>query len=166
MASRTTEFDSTRGSGESRRVLSASTLEGDQIRNSAGDDLGKLEEIMLDVTKGRVAYAVLSFGGFLGIGSKLFAIPWEALKLDEKNHGFILDVDRERLENAPGFDKDNWPNMADPAFGSNIYNYYGYRPYWDTTTSTTGTDNLDRIESERSFDRDRNRTLKGGGGAF
>jgi sporulation protein YlmC with PRC-barrel domain len=165
MASRTTDYGSTRGAGEFRRVLSASTLEGDQVRNSAGEDLGKLEDIMIDVSTGRVAYAVLSFGGFLGIGNKLFAIPWEALKLDEENHEFVLDMDRNRLENAPGFDKDNWPDMADRDFGSNIYNYYGYRPYWDTTTSTTGTDNLDRLESERSFDRDRNRTLKGGGGS-
>jgi hypothetical protein len=116
------------------------------------------------VTGGRIAYAVLSFGGFLGIGNKLFAIPWDALKLDEENHEFILDIDRNTLENAPGFDKDNWPDMADPEFGSSIFNYYGYRPYWDTTTSTTGTDTLDRVERERNFDRDRNRTLKSGGG--
>jgi sporulation protein YlmC with PRC-barrel domain len=163
MASRTTDLGTGRGTSEFRRILSAGTLEGDRIRNSAGEDLGKLEDIMIDVTSGRVAYAVLSFGGFLGIGNKLFAIPWQTLKLDEVNHEFILDVDRNTLENAPGFDKDNWPDMADPDFGNNVYNYYGYKPYWDTTTTTTGADDLDRMERDRNFDRDRNRTLKGGG---
>jgi sporulation protein YlmC with PRC-barrel domain len=66
-----------------RRVLSASTLAGDRVQNSAGEDLGKLNEIMIDIPSGRVAYAVLSFGGFLGMGDKLFALPWRALKLDE-----------------------------------------------------------------------------------
>jgi sporulation protein YlmC with PRC-barrel domain len=114
-----------------RRVMSAGTLAGDRVRNSAGEDLGKLEEIMLDVPSGRVAYAVLSFGGFLGMGSKLFAIPWEALKLNEADKEFVLDIDKARLESAPGFEKDNWPDMADPQFGSEIYGYYGYKPYWD-----------------------------------
>ncbi len=114
-----------------RRVMSAGTLTGDRVRNSAGEDLGKIEELMLDVSNGRVAYAVLSFGGFLGMVSKLFAIPWEALTLNEREHEFILNVDKDRLERAPGFDKDNWPDMADPEFGRQVYGYYGYQPYWE-----------------------------------
>ncbi len=114
-----------------RRVMSAGTLAGDRVRNSAGEDLGKVEEIMLDVPTGRVAYAVLSFGGFLGMGNKLFAIPWQALTLNERDHEFILNVDKKQLESAPGFDKDNWPDMADPNFGKQVYGYYGYKPYWD-----------------------------------
>ena len=62
-----------------RRVLSASTLQGDRVRNSAGEDLGKVDQIMIDIPSGRVAYVVLSFGGVLGIGNKLFAVPWRAL---------------------------------------------------------------------------------------
>jgi len=122
---------------EYRRVMSAGTLAGDRVRNSAGEDLGKLEEIMLDVPTGRVAYAVLSFGGFLGMGSKLFAVPWEALTLNEADHEFVLNIDKERLENAPGFDKDNWPDMADPSWGSNVFSYYGYTPYWQSTSGST-----------------------------
>jgi len=114
-----------------RRVLSAGTLAGDRVRNEAGDDLGKIEELMIDVPSGRVAYAVLSFGGFLGMGNKLFAVPWNALTVDEQEHEFILNVDKEVLENAPGFDKDNWPDMADPNWGSQIYNHYGYTADWD-----------------------------------
>jgi sporulation protein YlmC with PRC-barrel domain len=113
-----------------RRVLSASTLAGDRVRNSAGVDLGKIEEIMLDIPSGRIAYAVLSFGGFLGIGNKLFALPWEALSLNEREHEFVLNVDKKKLETAPGFDKDNWPDMADPSWSSQIYGHWGYEPDW------------------------------------
>jgi len=97
------------------QVLSARVLTGDRVRNATGEDLGKVEEIMLDVPRGRIAYAVLSFGGFSGAANKLFAVPWSALRLNTAEHEFILDVSRETLENAPGFDKSNWPDMADPA---------------------------------------------------
>jgi sporulation protein YlmC with PRC-barrel domain len=115
-----------------RRVLAASTLAGDQVQNSAGEDLGKVDEIMIDIPAGKVAYAVLSFGGFLGMGNKLFAVPWSALRLDEDKKHFILDVDKKKLENAPGFDKDNWPDMADTSWGTRIFSYYGAVPYWET----------------------------------
>jgi sporulation protein YlmC with PRC-barrel domain len=117
--------------GNYRRVMSASTLTGENVVNAAGEDLGKIQDIMLDTPTGRVAYAVLSFGGFLGMGDKLFAIPWDQLSLDEENKRFVLNVNRAKLENAPGFDKDNWPDMADPSWGSRIYSYYGSHPYWE-----------------------------------
>lgn len=106
-------------------VLSASTLEGDPVVNEAGEDMGTIEEIMLDLDNGRVAYAVLSFGGFLGLGDKLFAIPWDALAVDTENERFVLDLDKEQLESAPGFDKDDWPDMSDPMFHQNVYSHYG-----------------------------------------
>jgi sporulation protein YlmC with PRC-barrel domain len=114
-----------------RRVLSASTLAGDSVRNAAGEDLGKLDQIMIDIPSGKVAYAVLSFGGVLGMGSKLFAVPWSALKVDEDEKCLILDADKKKLENAPGFDKDNWPNMADNSWGSEVSRFYGVAPYWE-----------------------------------
>lgn len=120
-----------------RRVLAASTLAGDQVQNSAGEDLGKVDEIMIDIPAGKVAYAVLSFGGFLGMGNKLFAVPWSALKLDEDKKHFILDVDKKKLENAPGFDKDNWPDMADATWGAHIFSYYGAVPYWEPRKEQT-----------------------------
>ncbi len=86
---------------------------------------------MVDLNSGRVAYAVLSFGGFLGMGDKLFAIPWHALKVLPEEHAFLLEVDQETLKTAPGFDKNNWPDMADPQWGSQIYNFYGQRGYWE-----------------------------------
>ena len=114
-----------------RRVLAASTLAGDSVRNAAGEDLGKLDELMIDIPSGRIAYAVLSFGGVLRMGNKLFAVPWSALKVDEDEKCFILNVDKTKLENAPGFDKDNWPNMADNTWGSEVSRYYGVTPYWE-----------------------------------
>jgi sporulation protein YlmC with PRC-barrel domain len=112
-------------------VLSATTLKGDRVRSTAGQDLGKIEEFMIDLENGRVAYAVLSFGGLLGVGNKLFAIPWRALSLDTDRHEFALNVDKETLEKAPGFDKNDWPDMTDRAWGSRIHEYYGYLPYWE-----------------------------------
>jgi sporulation protein YlmC with PRC-barrel domain len=113
------------------RVLSSSTICSDHVRNSAGEDLGKIEDLMVDLESGRIAYAVLSFGGFLKMGNKLFAVPWQALKVDTANHQFILNVDKRVLETASGFDKDNWPDMADPKFGTDLYRHYGYKPYWE-----------------------------------
>jgi sporulation protein YlmC with PRC-barrel domain len=113
------------------RVWKTNDIKSDRVRNAAGEDLGKIEELMIDVNTGRVAYAVLSFGGFLKMGNKLFAIPWEALQLDSTNKHFILNVDKSRLENATGFDKDNWPDFADPRFGATLYQHYGYKPYWE-----------------------------------
>jgi hypothetical protein len=86
---------------------------------------------MIDLGTGRIAYAVLSFGGFLGMGDKLFAIPWSALTVDTLEKRFILQVDKELLKRAPGFAKEQWPNMADRAWGTQVFKYYGAKPYWD-----------------------------------
>jgi sporulation protein YlmC with PRC-barrel domain len=111
-------------------ILAADTLTGDKVVNRQKEDLGTIEHLMIDVKKGRLAYAVLSFGGFLGMGDKLFAIPWGALAVDTSEEQFILDIDRKVLEGAPGFDKAHWPNMADRAWGEELCTYYGAKPYW------------------------------------
>ncbi|MCL5974782.1 MAG: PRC-barrel domain-containing protein [Gammaproteobacteria bacterium] len=107
-------------------VLSASSLEGDKVKNTQGEDLGNVKDIMINTEGGQVQYYVLSFGGILGMGDKLFAIPPQAIAVDTQNKCLILNVDKEKLENAPGFDKDNWPNMADETFRNEIYGHYGY----------------------------------------
>ncbi|MBZ0292733.1 MAG: PRC-barrel domain-containing protein [Anaerolineae bacterium] len=111
------------------RVLSASTLMHTGVVNPKGESLGQIEEFMLDLDAGRVAYAVLSFGGFMGLGDKLFAIPWEMMQFDTDRERIILDITRERLENAPGFDKNNWPSTANDDWLNKIYSYYGVEPY-------------------------------------
>ena len=117
-------------SGPGPEVMAADTLQGDKVVNRRNEDLGTIEDIMIDVQRGRVAYAVMSCGGFLGMGDKLFAIPWNALSLDANRHCFVLDADRERFEKAPGFDKDHWPSMADNSWANQVHDFYGVRPYW------------------------------------
>lgn len=111
-------------------VMSTDSLNGNSVRNRTNEELGHVKDIMVDTDDNHIAYAVLSFGGFMGMGDKLFAIPWEALELDTVNECFILNVPKEKLENAPGFDKDNWPNMADRTWGESIYKHYDRTPYW------------------------------------
>lgn len=121
--------------GPGPRLMGADTLIGEDVCNHDGEDLGNIKEIMLDVNSDKIAYAVLSFGGFLGMADKLFAVPWSALKLDTENKRFLLNVDRESLESAPGFDKDNWPDMADPTWQNKISSYYGTTSHSEQDTS-------------------------------
>lgn len=113
------------------QALSATTIIGDAVVNEYGEDLGKIEDLMIDLERSRVAYAVLSFGGILGMGEKLFAIPLEALRLDTENERFVLDIERERLEAAPGFDKDDWPDPGDLGYRREVFVFYGHDPYWE-----------------------------------
>ena len=118
-------------SGPGPEIMSASSFEGETVVNPQGETIGEIEEIMLDVRGGRIAYAVLAVGGFLGIAQKYFAIPWHAFTMDTDNHRFVLDVDKERLSKAPGFDKDHWPSMADETWALQVHTYYSMRPYWE-----------------------------------
>src|SRR5579871_1199358 len=92
------------------KYLSASTLTGDSVKNLQGEALGDLKDIMIDTSTGSIAYGVLSFGGILGMGEKLFAVPWSAIQVDGQNKQLLLNVAKDRLKDAPGFDKDHWPN--------------------------------------------------------
>lgn len=117
-------------------VMDAKTLEGDAVVNAEGVNLGEITAIMVDVQRDRIAYAVLTFGGFLGMGTKLFAIPWSALTLDADLKRFILNVAKERLQTATGFDKDHWPSMADSTWASAVHAHYDIRPYWEDDQGT------------------------------
>lgn len=118
--------------GPGPRLMTAKTLTGDEVVNQQGEKLGKVNDIMLDVPHGRIAYAVMSTGGFLGLGDKLFALPWSALTLDTEKKCFVMDADAQRFENAPGFDKDRWPSGADfDVLQDEIYSYWGAARYWD-----------------------------------
>ena len=132
MATMTTDRNDTRSTTSTtnyRRTLSAGTLIGDSVKNREGENLGNLKEIMLDVQSGRIAYGVLESGSVLGLGGKLFAIPFEAFTVDEQNHKLILNVDKETIKNAEGFDKNNWPDTADPQWAQKTHDYYGYTSY-------------------------------------
>jgi len=118
------------GTKERPRVLGATTLKGNSVVNLMNENLGSIEEFMIDLEDGRIGYCVLSFGGVLGLGNKLFAVPWSAMALDTNRHCFVLNVSKEQLKNAPGFDKNDWPDMTDREWGESIYSFYSARPYW------------------------------------
>lgn len=118
------------GEGPGPEIMAADTLDGNKVYTSDGEHVGKISDIMLDVRTGRVAYAVLSEGGFLGIGDKLHAIPWGALTLDTAEKCFRVNIAAQRIKDDPGFDKDHWPTMADQAWGTQLHEYYGQEPYW------------------------------------
>jgi sporulation protein YlmC with PRC-barrel domain len=119
------------GKGPGPEVMAASTLEGDKILCIEDEEVGKVKEIMLDVERGTIAYVVMKSGGFLGIGDKLMAIPWNALALDTDRKCLLLAMPADRVKNAPGFDKDHWPSMADTTWATSLHQYYGIEPYWD-----------------------------------
>jgi len=118
----------------SDNLYRASKLIGADVENPQGKNLGDVKDVVLD-SQGQIRYAVLAFGGFLGMGEKYFAVPWAALKpVEGQRPGdrdrYVLDIDQEKLKNAPGFDKNNWPDMADRSWGEQVYAYYGMTPYW------------------------------------
>jgi sporulation protein YlmC with PRC-barrel domain len=109
-------------------LMGADTLLGNDVYNKDDQDLGDIKELMIDMASGRIAYAVLSFGGLLGMGDKLFAVPWAALTLDTVNKRFTLNISKEVLKGAPGFDQKHWPSMSDKAWASGVHTFYG-TPY-------------------------------------
>ena len=103
-----------------------SAIEGMAVRNAAGEDLGKVKDLVIELDSGAIVYAALDFGGFIGIGDKLFAVPWDAFKLgtNDKVEHLVLATTKEKLKNAPGFDKSHWPVAGDPAW-ANVDKFYG-----------------------------------------
>ncbi|MDB5258166.1 MAG: PRC-barrel domain containing protein [Chitinophagaceae bacterium] len=105
------------------KMLTATSIIGDHVENRSGDDLGKIKDIMINVKRGTVEYVVIEFGGFLGVGEKYFAVPFEALELKAGKQVYILDKDKNFLKNAPGFNKEHWP-------GTNSQHYAQVEGYW------------------------------------
>jgi sporulation protein YlmC with PRC-barrel domain len=111
--------------GPGPALMGADTLLGNDVYNRDGESLGDIKEFMIDMASGKIAYAVLSFGGLLGMGDKLFAVPWAALTLDTANKRFILGVPKDVLKDAPGFEKKRWPSMSDKTWASGVHEFYG-----------------------------------------
>jgi sporulation protein YlmC with PRC-barrel domain len=117
----------TRQPHEKYGVVSASKIIGEAVVNRDNEKLGKIHELVFDANLGNLAYAVLSFSG------KHFAMPWQAFEFANTENKLILNVDKKKLESAPGFDKGNtWPDFADRTWGNDIHKYYGYKPYWES----------------------------------
>jgi sporulation protein YlmC with PRC-barrel domain len=113
------------------RLIGADQVQGSTVYDTAGQRLGSVEDVMLDKVSGRVAYAVLSFGGFLGIGDRYYPLPWEKLRYDTGLSGYVVDIDRTMLEGAPSYADDEPASWSDRAWGDRVSNYYGARPFWD-----------------------------------
>lgn len=105
-------------------IVSSKDVIGVEVRNPQDEKLGKVEALMLDKHRGQVVYVVLSFGGFLGMGDKLFALPWSLFSYDKEKECFVINIDKEKLKRSPGFDKDKWPDMSNPTWSTSIHNYY------------------------------------------
>ena len=115
----------TRKLQEKYGVVSASTIIGESVVNREGEKLGKIHDLVIEANEGRLAYAVLSCDG------KRFAMPWSVFEFSNTEHKLVLDVDKKKLSEAPGFDKnEDWPDFADRSWGDDIHNYYGKKPYW------------------------------------
>jgi hypothetical protein len=112
-------------------VVRVSQIFGGRVESADGEHLGKIEDLAIDHLQGRVAYAILSFSEGLGLGNKLFAAPLPALSYRPTEDTFVLHVDKETLKRAPGFERSQWPDMSDRAWGEEIYAHYGYSPYWE-----------------------------------
>ncbi|HYG38075.1 MAG TPA: PRC-barrel domain-containing protein [Cytophagales bacterium] len=106
------------------RRLTATSIIGDDVENPEGENLGSIKNLMINIDGGSIEYAVLQFGGFLGMGQKLFAIPWREFKLDPLREVFILNRDKDYLKSAPGFDEDHWPETNDHYYNE-AYTYWG-----------------------------------------
>lgn len=107
-----------------RNVVKASEVVGVKVKNMVGENLGEINEIVIDKVFGKVSYLVLDFGGLLSFGNKFFAVPWHLFTYDKNEDCFLLNLDKEHFKEAPGFDKDNWPNFADTNLTKSFDDYY------------------------------------------
>ena len=111
-------------------LIAADRVEGTTVYNHAGDTIGEIETVMLDKVTGKVAYAVMSFGGFLGIGERYHPLPWSMLRYDIERGGYVVNLDKKILEGAPNYRMDEAPDYADREWGRRLHEYYQVPPYW------------------------------------
>jgi sporulation protein YlmC with PRC-barrel domain len=110
----------------------ASRIESMKVRNAAGEDIGKIKDLVIDFNSGKIQYAALDFGGLFGVGDKLFAVPWSSFTCVEgsgvrADRHLVLDISKEQLKNAPGFGKNHWPDVANPNWANEVDKYYEHK---------------------------------------
>ena len=115
---------------ETFSLIGSDKVEGTSVYNHEGEKLGTIDSLMIDKRKGSVAYAIMSFGGFLGIGEHFHPLPWEQLTYDDEKDGYIVSLTRKQLEDAPSIEKTETHRLTDPIFGTGVFGYYGLAPYW------------------------------------
>jgi sporulation protein YlmC with PRC-barrel domain len=140
-------------------IYRASQLVGADVENAQGNNLGEIYDVVIDPADGSIAYAVLAAGGFLGMGEKFFAIPWRAFQPRVDDDGeieeVILNVEKDRFQDAPGFDKGQWPDMANPQWGQTVHAYYGQQDYWERRQAMrqAGKTNMNTQSSEMQHEQ-------------
>ena len=127
MATRKSELSSELKAKETYTLISSDKVDGTAVYNLEQEKLGKIRNLMIDKISGEVAFAVLSFGGVLGMGDNFYPIPWKMLQYDVSLGGYIVDIDRQVLEGAPKYATDNAVDWVSPAYGRSIDDYYSNR---------------------------------------
>lgn len=115
-------------------LIDASKVQGTAVYNPKGDRLGTINDIMIEKQSGKAVYAIMSFGGFLGIGEDYHPIPWAKLKYLPSMGGYVVDLDARVLEDSPAYAKDMEPEWGDRTYEEGIHKHYGTAPYWASTT--------------------------------
>jgi PRC-barrel domain len=116
---------------ETSSLISSDKVEGTAVYDRKGEKLGSIHTVMIDKISGKVAYAVMSFGGFLGIGDRYHPLPWHVLTYETGEGGYVVDLDQSKLEGAPTYGTSETPNWSDRRWGQQVHDYYGARPYWE-----------------------------------
>jgi len=115
---------------ETTTLIAGDKVAGTDVYNTAGDSLGGIEDVMIDKRSGKIAYAVMSFGGFLGMGERYHPLPWSVLKYDTRQNGYVVGLTKEQLKAAPTFGEADVPAWGDRKYESSIHDYYKAAPYW------------------------------------
>jgi hypothetical protein len=118
------------GPDETTSLITAGKVTGTKVYNTSGDSLGEIYDVMLDKRSGRIAYAIMSFGGILGLGQRYHPLPWANLKYDTRQQGYVVGLTQDQLERAPTFGVDEAPSWGNRSYEQNIHDYYGTAPYW------------------------------------
>lgn len=115
---------------ETSTLIAADKVQGADVFNTGGDRLGSVHDLMIDKQTGQVAYAILSFGGFLGIGNSYHPLPWSLLRYDPALGGYVVELDEHRLKGAPSYPVGAEPAWGDPDYEGKLHDYYGAGPGW------------------------------------
>ena len=111
-------------------LISSDRVAGTEVYNHSGDHLGEIHEVMIDKISGKVAYAIMSFGGFLGMGESYHPLPWSSLKFDTTKGGYVVNLTKDQLKDAPSYEKNASPKWGDRNYENDLHTYYGSTPYW------------------------------------
>ncbi|MDN7023406.1 PRC-barrel domain containing protein [Methanoculleus sp. FWC-SCC1] len=116
------------------QVITSRSITGKTVKSPDQQALGTVHNLILDMKSGRVAFLVISTGGILGIGEKFIPVPWESYSGMPDEDSVTVNVTRETLESAPNYDRDSWEGIHDLGWLARVYQYYGFRPYWEPAT--------------------------------